>query len=112
MSLLQELANFEALSGLGSGAQPRVLRKCYPGLEVLQDIEKEIRQRYPVLMSLWLSQGCFVRFASGRTCRCVVMRIVASFVPTRGQVQELRELRNQNAELKEQNKIIYAKAAL
>lgn len=45
--------------------------------QVLQDIEKEIRQRYPVLMS---------------------------------QVQELRELRNQNAELKEQNKIIYAKA--
>ncbi|CAE7399244.1 unnamed protein product, partial [Symbiodinium pilosum] len=45
--------------------------------QVLQDIEREIRQRYPVLMS---------------------------------QVQELRELRSQNSELKEQNKIIYSKA--
>eukprot|EP00913_Durusdinium_trenchii_P008654 g8128.t1 len=45
--------------------------------QVLQDIEREIRQRYPILMS---------------------------------QNQELRELRAQNSELKEQNKIIYQKA--
>ncbi|CAL1127040.1 unnamed protein product [Cladocopium goreaui] len=45
--------------------------------KVLQDIEREIRQRYPVLMS---------------------------------QNQELKELRAQNAEMKEQNRIIYQKA--
>ncbi|CAJ1411512.1 unnamed protein product [Effrenium voratum] len=45
--------------------------------QVLQDIEREIRQRYPVLMS---------------------------------QNQELHELRRQNGELREQNKIILQKA--